>query len=266
MTGQGTLSIRDLAVPTADPMALAAVLADTTAGQPPDERRTSQMFDRALQRAPLRLEQCGDRARHRQRAGAVSPARAEVPLPSGVVRAAFGGTFDMSRLLMDVTLSLETGEAGSAEAGGTIQWRGPAAAPERRVTAVALANAIAMRAIERENPPAGGTPRHPAGAAPCKPHKRAAPPVPSAPSAGVSTAPAPVPVPPLPSRPRRARRRRGHRHDLPRLPFPRWRRRRRSRPMHGRSRCGPNWTKFPITAPAARLRHLLPPPGLVPGE
>ena len=57
LSGQGTLSVRDLVLPGADPAAIGAVLADTGTGAPPDERRTAQMFDRALQRAPLRLEQ-----------------------------------------------------------------------------------------------------------------------------------------------------------------------------------------------------------------
>lgn len=267
MTGQGTLSVRDLAVPTADPMALAAVLADTTAGQPPDERRTSQMFDRALQRAPLRLEQVETALGIVNGLVRVSPARAEVPLPSGVVRAAFGGTFDMSRLLMDVTLSLETGEAGSAEAGGTIQWRGPAAAPERRVTAVALANAIAMRAIERETRRLEERHGIQPVPLPASPTSAPAAPVPPAPSAGVSTAPAPVPVPPpaKPAPPRQTEARPPARPAAPAVPplAPPQEITPYARPQPVR----PELDEIPYNRPGSPgFGTLSRPPGLVPGE
>ncbi|OZA00248.1 MAG: hypothetical protein B7X99_04885 [Rhizobiales bacterium 17-65-6] len=231
LSGQGTLSVRDLVLPGADPAAIGAVLADTGTGAPPDERRTAQMFDRALQRAPLRLEQVEAAFGIVNGTVRLSPARGEVPLATGPVRTSLSGSFDMARMLLDVTLSLEAADAGGVEAGGAIQWRGPLGTPERRVGAVALANAIAMRAIERETrrleerhglQPSGGTsgPRVPAGAAPPSPASlpapaAAPPPAPAAPvppaasaptSAGSSTAaPAPAaPVSPRPAPPKQA--------------------------------------------------------------
>ena len=43
-----------------------------------------------------------------------------------------------SNLELDGTLDLESAEAGGAVPGGTLAWRGPIAAPERRVSAPAL--------------------------------------------------------------------------------------------------------------------------------
>lgn len=206
LSGQGTLFVRNLTLPGTDPAAISAVLADTTVGPPPDERRTAQMLDRALQRGPLRLEQVETALSVVNGAVRLSPARAEVTLPTGVVRSSFSGTFDMARLLMDISLSLETGD--STEAGGTVQWRGPVTMPERRVTAVALANAIALRAIEREtrrlDERHGAAPVQPAAPAPPAPpavspppSSAVPPPASSAPAASAGTSTSAPPSPPV---------------------------------------------------------------------
>ncbi len=201
LSGQGTLGVRDLALPAADPRALAAVLADTAAGAPPDERRTAQMLDRALQRGPLKLEAVEGALSVVNGVARLTPARAAVP-GSGV-RATFGGSFDMARLLLDINLALEASEAGGVEAGGVIQWRGPVGNPERRVTAVSLANAIAMRAIERETRRLEERQAPPAPAATSAPTAPPPPTAPPAPAAGSSTAPIVVPAtPPAPAAPR----------------------------------------------------------------
>lgn len=189
LSGQGTLGVRDLALPAADPRALAAVLADTAAGAPPDERRTAQMLDRAFQRGPLKLATVEGALSVVNGVARLTPARANVPGGSAV-RATFGGSFDMARLLLDISLTLEASEPGGVEAGGVIQWRGPIGNPERRVTAVSLANAIAMRAIERETRRLEER-QAPVPAAAPAPTAPAAPP---APSAGSSTAPAVTPT------------------------------------------------------------------------
>ncbi len=56
MSRPGTLAVRDLEIPAADPKAIETVLADTATGAPPDERRTAALLDRAFSRGPLRLE------------------------------------------------------------------------------------------------------------------------------------------------------------------------------------------------------------------
>ena len=146
LSGQGTLSLKALEIPGADPSAIDAVLADTTAGAPPDDRRTAQMFDRALQRGPLKLETVETAFGVVNGVVRLSPARAQ----AGGVRTTFDGTFDPVRLLLDISLEMAAAEGGGAAAGGTISWRGPLGNPERRVTATPLASVIAMRAIERE--------------------------------------------------------------------------------------------------------------------
>ncbi|MBA4791910.1 MAG: hypothetical protein H2042_19580, partial [Rhizobiales bacterium] len=193
LSGQGTLGISALTVPGADPRAIAVVLADTAAGAPPDERRTAQMFDRALLRGPLKLEEAEGTLSVVNGTVRLSPSRGSVLPPGGdtPVRTTFSGTFEPARLLMDIGLALDANEPGGAEAGGVIQWRGGAAAPERRVTAVALANAIAMRAIERETkrleerqglaPAATPSPAAPAQASPAQPAPAAPAPVQTAP-------------------------------------------------------------------------------------
>ncbi|OYW38950.1 MAG: hypothetical protein B7Z45_04810 [Azorhizobium sp. 12-66-6] len=146
LSGQGTLGLQALELPATDPRAIASVLADTATGTPPDERRVVQMFDRALARGPLKLAALDSTVSLVNGVVRLSTARAQ----ADGARATFSGTLDLPRLYLDGTLDLESAEAGGAVPGGTISWRGPIAAPERRVSAPALVAAISMRAIERE--------------------------------------------------------------------------------------------------------------------
>lgn len=266
LSGQGTLSVRDLAIPGTDPAAIAAVLADTGSGPPPDERRTAQMLDRALLRAPLRLEQVETALSLVNGGIRLSPARAEVPLPTGPVRTAFAGSFDLPRLLMDITLALETGDASGTEAGGTVQWRGPVAAPERRVTAVPLANAIALRAIERETRRLEE--RHspvPAVTAPISAPAAAPPAPPSAPAGVSTTGPAVAPAPPVrPAPPRQTDSRPVQRAApaVPPLAPPQ-----DIAPVTRPQAVRPELDEIPYARPGSTGFGTLPrPPGLVPGE
>ncbi|OYX69190.1 MAG: hypothetical protein B7Y95_18670 [Rhizobiales bacterium 32-66-11] len=210
LSGQGTLGLQALDLPATDPHAIESVLADTAAGAPPDERRVVQMFDRALARGPLKLAALDSTVSLVNGVVRLSTARAQ----ADGARATFSGTLDLPRLYLDGTLDLESAEAGGAVPGGTISWRGPIAAPERRVSAPALVAAISMRAIERETrrleerqglvpaPSAGSGTTLPAST---QPASTPAPPPPtpiSAPaSAPVSATPAPVVPPPGSSAP-----------------------------------------------------------------
>lgn len=220
LSGQGTLGVSRLTIPAADPHAIAAILADTATGAPPAERRTAQMFDRALQRGPLKLDEVEGALSIVNGTARLTPARASVTGSTGEpVRATFTGSFEAARLLMDISLALDSSEPGGADAGGIIQWRGPVAGPERRVSAVALANAIAMRAIERETrrleerhgiSPAPATGAAPAEAMPAPPGGNApasgtstgqAPPAPATPAQSVPAPSAPAPPAAAPSSP-----------------------------------------------------------------
>ncbi|TCT06844.1 AsmA-like C-terminal region-containing protein [Aquabacter spiritensis] len=286
LSGQGTLGVAGLEIQNADPRALDVVLAETTTGQPPDERRTAQMFDRALHRGPLRLELVETAFGVVNGAIRLSPGRAQV----GPVRATFNGTLDPVRLLMEASLELEASEAGGATPGGSILWQGPLAAPERRVTAAPLATAIAMRAIDREtrlleerrtlgvdtgaggtppagNPTAPSTQQRPAGGTPAA----ALPPTPPA----RAPEPARVPDPPRASEPA-ARPTQPQRSPETRAPEPR-------QPAPASAQAPPLAPPVDI-GPGVRPRAVRPdpdsapyrppagfgtiprPPGLVPGE
>ncbi len=219
MSGQGTLAVRDLEIPAADPKAIETVLADTTSGPPPDERRTAALLDRAFARGPLRLESAETTFGVVNGVVRLSPARVST---SGV-RVALTGSLDLTRLTLEAGLDMDGADVAGAVPGGSIGWRGPLAAPERRVTATSLTSVIAMRVIERETKrleerqglrpaaptaaPATGSPPAPApasGAAPSAPAAAPAAPsaVPNPPAAPppVTAAPAPT-VPPAASAP-----------------------------------------------------------------
>lgn len=146
MSGQGTVAVRDLEIPAADPKAIETVLADTITGAPPDERRTAALLDRAFSRGPLRLESAETTFGVVNGVARLSPARVSA---SGV-RVALTGNLDLARLMVEAGLDMDGADVAGAVPGGSINWRGPLAAPDRRVTAAALTSVIAMRAIERE--------------------------------------------------------------------------------------------------------------------
>lgn len=203
MSGQGTLAVRDLEIPAADPKAIETVLADTATGAPPDERRTAALLDRAFARGPLRLESAETTFGVVNGVARLSPAR----VSAAGMRVALTGSLDLTRLTLEAGLDMDGADVAGAVPGGSISWRGPVAAPERRVTATALTSVIAMRAIERETkrleerqglrPPApDAAPAAAAPSAPANPPAPAAPPAaPSAatPPAAPSATPAPSP-------------------------------------------------------------------------
>lgn len=195
--GQGTLAVKDLEIAAADPSAIAAVLAATAVGAPPDERRTAQLFDRALARGPLRVAALESTFGVVNGVVRVSPARALLTQgrepDSGQVRVSVSANLDLVRLILEASLDLEAAPLAGAAPGGTLTWRGPVGGPERQVTASALTSVIAMRAIERETRRLEDRQRGDGGL--------------SVPSAGmptdpaVSSAPPAVPVPsPMPRR------------------------------------------------------------------
>lgn len=147
LSGQGTLKVEQLKVAAADPSALAAVLAETEGLQnPPDERRTAALFDRALEQGPLVLPVVETTIGVVNGAARLSPARAM----AGRTTVTLNGGLELPRLDMEALIDFEgTDVAGSVPA-GTVAWRGPVANPARRVGATALTSVIALRAIERE--------------------------------------------------------------------------------------------------------------------
>jgi len=199
LSGQGTLSVRELAIEGASPAALDAVLAETQAlAPPPDERRTAQMLDRALLKGPLRLATVESTLGVVNGVARLSPARATT---TGNVRVGLSGTLDLTRLTMDAGVELEGPEVGGGVPGGSVVWRGPLANPERRVNAPALTSVVALRAIDRETrrleerqqarPAAPTAPATPPAAAP----------VVTPPAQPSATAPATPPEPPRPAPP-----------------------------------------------------------------
>ncbi|MFS8039287.1 AsmA family protein [Xanthobacter sp. AM11] len=147
LSGQGTLAVRNLVIEGANPAALDAVLAETAMlPAPPDERRTAQMLDRALQKGPLRLPMAESTLGIVNGVVRLSPARTT----ADGVRVGLSGSLDLTRLMMDGAVDLEGAEASGAVPGGNVSWRGSLTAPERRVAAPALTSVVAMRAIERE--------------------------------------------------------------------------------------------------------------------
>ncbi|WP_029003488.1 AsmA-like C-terminal region-containing protein [Azorhizobium doebereinerae] len=199
LSGQGTLSVQELEIPGADPRALDSVMADTATGTPPDERRITAMYDRALARGPLRLDSLEGTFGIVNGVARLSPARAVVGNTSIMI----SGNLDLARQVLDITLEQEGRDAPGTMPGGAISWRGPLAVPERKVTSTALTGVISMRAIERETRRleerqglGGGAPAlvpatpapAPASAAPA-----AQPPAAASPAAPPVPAPAPLP-------------------------------------------------------------------------
>ncbi|WP_238120244.1 MULTISPECIES: AsmA family protein [unclassified Xanthobacter] len=147
LSGQGTISGRDLQIAAADPAALRTVLAETAAlPTPPDERQTSQLFDRALARGPLLLPTAESTFSVVNGLAKLSPTR----ITLGDVRLGLSGSLDLPRLLAEASIDFETEGGPGPAASGTLGWSGPIAGPERRIRATGLTSAIAMRAIERE--------------------------------------------------------------------------------------------------------------------
>lgn len=197
LSGQGTIGARDLTVAAADPAALEAVLTEAAAlAPPPDERQTTQLFDRALAHGPLRVPSVDSTFSVVNGVAKLSPARAT----TGGVRLGLAGSLELARLQSEAAIDFE-GEGGSGAAPtGTLAWTGPIASPERRVRATGLTSVIAMRAIERETQrleqqravaPAALAPAAPA------PAPAAPTPAPAAPTTVRPVAPAVAPLAPV---------------------------------------------------------------------
>lgn len=147
LAGQGTVKVDGLRVEAVDPGALARVLAETEPLQPPpDERRTAQLLDRALEQGPLVLPAVESTFGVVNGVARLSPARTQA---QGVA-VTLNGSLDLARLDMEAQLELEGAEVAGGIPGGTVNWRGPVANPQRRVSATALTSVVALRAIERE--------------------------------------------------------------------------------------------------------------------
>lgn len=157
IAGQGTLAVADLSVDATSPAAIEAVLGETAGlANPPDERRTAGLLEKAFARGPLVVPAAEATLSVVSGVARLTPTRAMVastpaaPLP-GPMRAGLSGSLDLGRLLMTAGIELEAeAPPGAAAPSAAISWRGPLAAPERRIGASALTSLIAMRAIERE--------------------------------------------------------------------------------------------------------------------
>ncbi|HSI40686.1 MAG TPA: AsmA-like C-terminal region-containing protein, partial [Xanthobacteraceae bacterium] len=168
LAGQGSLAVDGFEVAGLDPRALAAVMAATERGNPPDARRTTQLFEQALMRGPLALPRFETPLSVLN--GALRTGTARVT-GAGGLRVSATGTLDLARLSFEAALELEdaTEPRASAPPGALLSWRGPLAAPERRSDISALLAAINLRALERETRrlEAGyGRPPDPAGPRP----------------------------------------------------------------------------------------------------
>ncbi|HEX5779670.1 MAG TPA: AsmA-like C-terminal region-containing protein [Xanthobacteraceae bacterium] len=145
LAGQGTLAIEGLEIDRADPGAVGAVFAAEEKSEPRDEIAVIAALSPALAEGSLRISKieapivvAGGNAR-------IVSARADV----GTAQVSAEGNFDIAKLTLDASLELEI-EAAAMRPGATIRWSGPVGSIERGIEAAALANAITLRAMERE--------------------------------------------------------------------------------------------------------------------
>ena len=145
LAGQGTIAIEGLEIDRADPGAVGAVFAAEEKAESRDEIAVIATLSPALANGPLKIGKieapivvAGGNAR-------IVAARAEV----GQTKVSAEGNFDIAKLTLDAALELEI-EAASMRPAATIRWNGPAGSIERGIEAAALANAITLRAMERE--------------------------------------------------------------------------------------------------------------------
>lgn len=210
LAGQGVLALESFEIAELDPAALAAALA-TTSNPPPDENKTASLLASLFARGPLVLSRVEAPMTLVAGIARISSVRAS----AGQVQVAALGSIDLPRLLLDAAIELEAPapEALSVRPGAIVRWRGPLAAPERRIEAAALAGAIALRVMEREmreierrdakppgvppilvEPPASVQPASPAALPPLPPPIDVRPP-PGATPQRPATAPRPRPAP-----------------------------------------------------------------------
>ncbi len=189
LAGQGVLLIDAPEIDGLDPGALDAVLDNPPSS---DEAKVAAALAEALARGPLRLDRIEAPivvASGVTRAGKVRTA-------AGPVQVALEGSVDLARLILDAAIELEAPPPPglSARPAAVVRWRGPLAAPERRIEAGALATVLALRAMERvTNQIQSGVPIIMAPAEPVAP--------PRAPAKRPQTNTAPPLPPPLEIRP-----------------------------------------------------------------
>lgn len=211
LAGQGTVVLRRLEIDRANPDAIASVFAANGKSGPLDEISVIALLSPALAEGTLKIEKieapivvAGGTAR-------TVKARAN----AGETRVAAEASVDLARLTLDAAVDLEIdGPAGlPVRPGATLRWRGPLADIERGVEAAALANAINLRAMERETQrieqrdralPQRPQPQPSADSNPVASVPSISPPNPSAPPISILPAPRPkgtpprVALPPLP--------------------------------------------------------------------
>jgi hypothetical protein len=193
LAGQGVLLADAPEIDGLDPGALTAVLDNPP---PSDEAKVAAALAEALARGPLKL----DRIEAPIVVAAGVARAAKVRMPAGPAQAALEGSVDLARLTLDAAVELEAPAPPglSARPAAVVRWRGPLAAPERRIEAGALATVLALRAMERvTNQIQSGVPIILAPAEPLAPQRAPAPP--KAPAVQLNAAP-PLP-PPLEIRP-----------------------------------------------------------------
>ena len=147
LSGEGAVTLRDLAIRQAAPDAAdAALRASEANAEPFDATAVAKSLDAAFARGPLRRPEAGFKAR------LADGQLALTPTDEG------GQGIDAGFDLRDAALSLVfSSSAHDPPAGwaapapsGSVTWFGPWRAPVRKVDAAAFVDAVATRALERE--------------------------------------------------------------------------------------------------------------------
>jgi len=145
LAGQGTIAVEGLEIDRANPGAVAAIYGREEKSESQDEISVIAALSPAFAEAPLKLAKieapivvAGGNAR-------IVAARAN----AGAAQVSVEGTLDIAKATLDAGLEFEI-EAAIIRPGAAIRWSGPLASIERGIEAAALANAITLRAMERE--------------------------------------------------------------------------------------------------------------------
>ncbi len=147
LSGQGTITASNLTLHAAAPDALASVLRQTEKLDTlPDEQATARLLDAELARDSLTIPTLGSALGVSGGIIRLAPAHATLD----TLRVSLGGMLDIARLQLDARLDLEQPAGSWGVAGGSLVWTGNLDMPMRKVSALPLASALSMRAIERE--------------------------------------------------------------------------------------------------------------------
>lgn len=145
LAGQGTIAVEGLEIDRANPDAVGAIYARDEQAESRDEIAVIAALSPAFAEAPLKIAKieapivvAGGNAR-------IVSARAD----AGDAKVSAEANFDIAKLTFDAGLEFEI-EAATIRPGAAIRWSGPVGAVERGIEASALANAITLRAMERE--------------------------------------------------------------------------------------------------------------------